>query len=81
MMKRSLRYYESRHCRVAAAVTVALCAMLLAGRAAAHTGPPYMIMPEATLDGRTVSVWADPDIGVSRVFVVFEGNSRKVTPP
>lgn len=50
-----------------------LCAFMLVREAGAHAGPPYMIMPEAELRGRTVSVWADPDVGVSRFFVIFEG--------
>lgn len=37
-----------------------------------HDGPPYPIAEEAQLGGRTVSIWADPDVGVGSFFLYVE---------
>lgn len=42
------------------------------GRAAAHEGPPFPIAMDERLADVVVSVWADPDIGEARFFVVVE---------
>ena len=41
----------------------ALAAALATSTAAAHDGPPYPILVDEALDGWTLSVWADPDVG------------------
>ncbi len=48
--------------------------LLLASNAAAHDGPPYPILVDETLAGRTISVWADPDVGIGTFYIY-------VTPP
>ncbi len=42
---------------------VLLATVLLAPLAAAHDGPPYPILVDGSVGGRTLSVWADPDVG------------------
>lgn len=40
--------------------------------AAAHEGPPFPILMDVPLSGQKVSIWADPDIGEAKFFVVVE---------
>jgi hypothetical protein len=40
--------------------------------ASAHEGPPFPIILDEPLAGYVVSVWADPDIGEARFFIIVE---------
>ncbi|MCA9263066.1 MAG: hypothetical protein KDA60_04435 [Planctomycetales bacterium] len=53
-----------------------LCALVRPPLAGAHEGPPFpILMDQPAFDSR-VSVWADPDIGEARFFVVLEPNEE-----
>jgi len=52
-----------RHCRAL------LAALLLAAPCAAHSGPPYPILVDEPFGDRTVSIWADPDVGVGTFYL------------
>jgi hypothetical protein len=41
----------------------------------AHQGPPFPILVDQNTAGYSVSVWADPDIGEARFFVILESPS------
>jgi hypothetical protein len=45
---------------------------VLPGTAGAHQGPPFPILTDRRVGPYVVSVWADPDIGVGRFFVILE---------
>lgn len=49
-----------------------LMALLPAGRATAHEGPPFPLLVDQQIGPRLVSVWGDPDIGTATFFVVME---------
>lgn len=38
-------------------------------RSEAHDGPPYPIIVDQPFGGRTLSVWADPDVGVATFYL------------
>lgn len=40
----------------------------------AHEGPPFPLLMDESLSGYKVSVWADPDIGEARFFVIVESS-------
>lgn len=42
------------------------------GRLQAHEGPPFPLFMDKPLGDVKVSLWADPDIGDARFFVVIE---------
>ncbi|QEF98765.1 hypothetical protein Mal15_28210 [Stieleria maiorica] len=44
----------------------------MVGSAWAHEGPPFPILIDHSVANHTVSVWADPDIGEARFFIVVE---------
>jgi hypothetical protein len=44
----------------------------------AHEGPPFPILMDEPLAGHIVSVWADPDIGEARFFIVVEAPTGAV---
>ena len=49
----------------------------------AHQGPPFPILMDSPAAGAVVSVWADPDIGEARFFIVVEspaGGPPRTTP-
>jgi len=52
--------------RSLAALALALAA---ASPAAAHDGPPYPILVDEPFGDRTLSVWADPDVGVGTFYL------------
>ncbi|KAA5543151.1 hypothetical protein FYK55_12780 [Roseiconus nitratireducens] len=43
----------------------------------AHEGPPFPVLMDQSLAGRTVSLWADPDIGEATFYVIVEGDDVK----
>lgn len=51
---------------------VASAALALAPRALAHEGPPYAIVMDRDVEGWSLSIWADPDIGTGTFFLIFE---------
>ncbi|WP_182865715.1 hypothetical protein [Stieleria mannarensis] len=53
------------------------------GAAWAHEGPPFPVLIDELVANQLVSVWADPDIGEARFFIVIEtrdGNRPLKTP-
>jgi hypothetical protein len=46
--------------------------LALTPRAMAHEGPPFPIIVDRELPGFQISVWADPDIGEARFYIVLE---------
>lgn len=53
--------------------TLALLPLLAcASSASAHEGPPFPILMDQPAAGYLVSIWADPDIGDARFFIVLE---------
>jgi hypothetical protein len=44
----------------------------LVSMSAAHEGPPFPILMDKPLAGYVASVWADPDIGDARFFIIIE---------
>jgi hypothetical protein len=53
-------------------IVTALAAVGAPERACAHEGPPFPILMDKPLAEYVVSVWADPDIGEAKFFVVVE---------
>jgi len=47
----------------------ALCALALP--ASAHDGPPFLLIDEADFAGRTLTVYADPDVGTGTFYLYF----------
>lgn len=47
----------------------AVAIVLLATPALAHDGPPFPILVDQEVAGRTLSVWADPDVGVGTFYI------------
>ena len=63
--------------RRSVALTVALA--FCAPRASAHDGPPYPIFVDEPLDGWTISIWTDPDVGTGTFYYYVEPpEGRKV---
>jgi hypothetical protein len=54
------------------ALAIVQLVLALAGRALAHEGPPYPIFVDRTAGPYTVSLWADPDVGVGTFYVMFD---------
>lgn len=64
---------ESRLHAVGRIMVIAFC--LIVGNQAvlsAHEGPPFPILMDQPAAGHVVSVWADPDIGEAKFFVIVE---------
>ena len=55
--------------------------LVLASPCCAHEGPPFPIVMDRPVADYLVSVWADPDIGESRFFVVIEQAGGNGPPP
>jgi len=55
---------------------------LSASPVVAHEGLPFPILVDQLVDGYCVSIWADPDLGIGTVIVVFEptGSPPSATP-
>jgi len=51
---------------------IGVVAVVALPTASAHKGPPFPIFMDKPLAGYSVSVWADPDIGLATFFVVVE---------
>lgn len=51
------------------ALLTTLVLAVLAARSAAHDGPPYPIIVDQPFGDRTLSVWADPDVGIGTFYV------------
>ena len=51
---------------------VLLLAALLAGPAAAHDGPPYAVLVDQPAGPTSLSLWADPDVGLGTLHVWLE---------
>ncbi len=58
--------------RIARAIGALVVVTALAGRAGAHSGPPYPIFVDRPCGPVVVSVWADPDIGIGTFYVTVE---------
>ncbi|TWU06211.1 hypothetical protein Pla52n_19310 [Stieleria varia] len=60
----------------------AVVAITLGGFVAeAHEGPPFPLLMDEPLAGHKVSIWADPDIGEARFFVILELPSGAMDQP
>ncbi|MCC9599157.1 hypothetical protein LOC67_01195 [Stieleria sp. JC731] len=57
---------------------VLLIACSFASKATAHEGPPFPLELDQPVAGYSVSVWADPDIGEARFFVIVESESGEM---
>ena len=60
----------SRPVRRAIAATLFSCT--LAGIARGHDGPPYPVAVDRPFAGRTLSIWADPDVGIGTFYLYVE---------
>jgi len=60
----------SRPVRRAIAATLFSCT--LAGVARGHDGPPYPVVVDRPFAGRTLSIWADPDVGIGTFYLYVE---------
>lgn len=61
-----------QHCwKPGFALTMVTC-LVATSQSLAHEGPPFPILMDRPLADYMVSVWADPDIGEARFFIVFE---------
>jgi tetratricopeptide (TPR) repeat protein len=56
-----------RRIAVAVGVWLTLCA-----GASAHDGPPFSVLMDEPIPGYLVSVWADPDVGEAKFYVITE---------
>ena len=50
----------------------ALAALLLVPSAAAHDGPPYPLLEERAFAGGTLTLYADPDVGVGTFYLYLD---------
>lgn len=55
--------------RLPAAARAVLLPAALAAPVRAHDGPPYPILVDESVLGRTISVWADPDVGTGTFYL------------
>lgn len=53
-------------------VAAFLASLATVGAAIGHEGPPYPLLLDQRLGDYVVSVWADPDIGEAKFFVIVE---------
>ncbi|MCS7465433.1 hypothetical protein NZK35_01965 [Stieleria sp. ICT_E10.1] len=62
------------HLRFALLATMlwGLSSVGIEGAAWAHEGPPFPVLVDEPVANQKVSVWADPDIGEARFFIVVE---------
>ncbi len=44
----------------------------------AHEGPPFPLLMDEPLAGHKISIWADPDIGEARFFIIIETAEGKM---
>lgn len=51
---------------------VLLSMAFVCSSAAAHEGPPFPLLMDEPLAGQKVSIWADPDIGEAKFFIVVQ---------
>ena len=58
----------------------ALLACLPCSAARAHEGPPFSVLIDEPIPGYLVSVWADPDIGVGRIFIMTDPQEENTAP-
>ncbi len=58
-----------------APLVACLCLGLLARSASGHEGPPFPVLVDEAAPPWTVSVWADPDVGVGRFWIQLEGDA------
>lgn len=61
------------------AIVVTMVAVCLPSPATAHEGPPFPILIDKPAGDYLVSIWADPDIGDAKFFIILE--SSKGGPP
>jgi hypothetical protein len=52
---------------------LALTSLVCAAAAHAHDGPPYPLVLAAGAGARSLDVWADPDVGTGRFWLVLRG--------
>lgn len=65
-----------RHLIGMAALWLTMCSV-----AFAHEGPPFPVLMDEPIPGYRVSVWADPDIGTGKFYVVTESPNSANSPP
>jgi hypothetical protein len=53
-------------------IGIGVALTLLAAPAPAHDGPPYALIVDAAFAGRTLTLYADPDVGVGTFYFYFE---------
>jgi len=46
-----------------------VASLVFAATARAHDGPPYPILVDAAFGDKTLSIWADPDVGVGTFYL------------
>jgi hypothetical protein len=63
-----------------ATLPITLLAWMSCSAARAHDGPPFPVLIDEPISGYFVSVWADPDIGVGRVFIMTDPQEENTAP-
>jgi hypothetical protein len=54
-------------------IGIAMVSLLgAARRASAHEGPPYLILGDKMIGPCVVSIWADPDVGVGKFYIILD---------
>lgn len=61
-------------------VIAAMLSLMWASRVFAHEGPPFPLLMDQEAAGYVVSIWADPDIGDARFFIIIESPSGGQSP-
>lgn len=59
---------------------VPLATAVLAPLALAHDGPPFPILVDEEIGGRTLSVWADPDVGQGTFYLYLPDEADALEP-
>ncbi|MCO8123861.1 hypothetical protein NHH03_19100 [Stieleria sp. TO1_6] len=53
-------------------IATAIAFLLHCPSTVAHEGPPFPVLLDEPINDHTISIWADPDIGQARFFIVLE---------
>ena len=64
--------HPKKHEKLARTLAGLLVGCLLAAPADAHDGPPFVVAVDQSLAGGSLSIWADPDVGVGTFYVYVE---------
>lgn len=54
------------------AIAAALLTCTLSGVARGHDGPPYPVVVDRPFAGQSLSIWADPDVGIGTFYIYVE---------